>query len=200
MASISTPAFLLSFAFAACSSVGSVTSDEAGGGGDEPGGDAGGGGGGARADAGFTEDVAGEPVALMGITNAHNEVRAAHGVAPLEWDDDLAAVARSWAEGCQWGHNDGRSESFPGYVGENIYGASFTPSGLEVTSSWASEEADYDYDSNSCSGVCGHYTQIVWADSTKLGCAIASCPDGQVASFVVCDYSPGGNIGGQRPY
>ncbi len=151
-------------------------------------------------DADFTSTVDGEPSELTGITNAHNIVRAAHGVAPMVWDNELAAVAVAWANNCEWGHNAGRSANYPGYVGENIYGASFVPTGEGVTSSWASEEADYDYATNSCSGVCGHYTQVVWANSTKLGCAIANCPNIPTSNFVVCNYSPGGNYIGERPY
>lgn len=151
-------------------------------------------------DSGAAMPVDGEPSGLAGITAAHNQVRSAHGVADITWDNELAAIAKAWADQCEWGHNDARSDDYPVYVGENIFGASFMPSGPEVTAVWASEESDYDYESNSCSGICGHYTQIVWADSTKLGCAAASCPGGAVTNMVVCNYAPGGNIGGQRPY
>jgi pathogenesis-related protein 1 len=45
--------------------------------------------------------------------------------------------------------------------------------------------------------VCGHYTQIVWRDTTSVGCAAQSCPQGEIW---VCDYSPPGNYVGQHPY
>ena len=32
----------------------------------------------------------------------------------------------------------------------------------------------------------------------KLGCGIANCPG--VGNYVACNYAPGGNISGQRPY
>jgi hypothetical protein len=55
--------------------------------------------------------------------------------------------------------------------------------------------------------VCGHYTQIVWRDTTNLGCAIEYCttgsPFGPVYpnwAFVVCQYDPQGSWAGQRPY
>ncbi|MBL4637560.1 MAG: Fis family transcriptional regulator [Kofleriaceae bacterium] len=157
------------------------------------GGSGGGGGGG---------PVAGEPTELQGITSAHNLVRSAHGVVDIVWDNEVAAIAQAWADNCEWGHNAGRSDDYPGYVGENIYGASFVSSGAAVVESWASEEADYNYANNSCAvgKVCGHYTQVVWAKSLKLGCAVANCPNIATSNFVVCNYSPGGNFNGEPPY
>ena len=84
-------------------------------------------------------------------------------------------------------------------MGENIYGASGPAEGTVAVELWLAEESSYDYDSNSCSAVCGHYTQIVWAETTKLGCAIHTCPNLGFANTIICDYAPGGNTGG-RPY
>lgn len=41
---------------------------------------------------------------------------------------------------------------------------------------WAHEVSFYDFDSNECSHVCGHYTQIVWQDSTKVGASLHATP------------------------
>jgi uncharacterized protein YkwD len=147
-----------------------------------------------------------EPTELKGITAAHNTERDKKGVGPLEWDGDLAAIAQSWAEECQSDngiiidHNPNRGSGYPGTVGENIYAGGAVPNAAGVVGAWVSEEANYDYASNSCSGVCGHYTQVVWADSTKLGCGIANCPNLSASWNVVCDYSPAGNFIGERPY
>lgn len=54
--------------------------------------------------------------------------------------------------------------------------------------------------------ICGHYTQLIWASSVKVGCARKTCstvyenPDFNGATIVVCDYSPAGNDIGQKPY
>jgi pathogenesis-related protein 1 len=149
-----------------------------------------------------------EPAELAGIVAAHNQVRASHGVGPLVWDQDLADIASTWAATCTdddppaglLDHNDGRSNNYPEYVGENIYASSSpTPDPIGAVSSWASEESDYDYASNTCSGVCGHYTQIVWATSTKVGCAFHDCASLTYRGTIICNYAPGGNDGG-RPY
>ena len=153
--------------------------------------------------------IVGEPAALQGITQLHNDERALVGVAALAWDPALAAVAQAWAEQCidnsapigLIDHNAGRSDNYPGYVGENIYGSSGTATAQRAVSSWASEKTDYDYASNSCAPgkACGHYTQVVWSTSERLGCALYNCPGLQYSSSLVCNYSPGGNNGG-RPY
>lgn len=173
-------------------------------------------GGDADADGDATDDVTdgtddgggGEPPELAGILAAHNQVRAAHGQAPLTWDPALAAIAAAWVAQCVdqappaglVDHNEGRSDTYPEYVGENIYASSGTADGPGAVQSWASEEADYNYDSNTCTGTCGHYTQIVWGTTTKVGCALGSCPGLTYSSTVVCDYAPGGNYVGERPY
>ena len=142
-----------------------------------------------------------EPGRLAGITQAHNDARRAKGVADLTWSSELAAAAQSWAdqmaEGCFFKHSGN------GY-GENLYGASPAgrATGADAVTGWVSEEQWYDYASNTCSAPpddsCGHYTQVVWAASTKLGCAMAACADGSW-EYVVCNYDPPGN-NGKHPY
>lgn len=150
---------------------------------------------------------AGEPPGLAGITKAHNDARATEGVAPLTWDPALAAVAQAWADACVDNkaptglidHNEGRSDNYPGYVGENIYGASGNASAQAAVSSWMSEKADYNYATGSCASgkACGHYTQVMWAKSTKLGCGLSKCAGLKFGNAIVCNYSPGGNNGGK---
>ena len=79
-----------------------------------------------------------------------------------------------------------------------------TPQG--IIDGWASEAADYAYATNSCADgkVCGHYTQVVWRDSLRLGCGMVRC-DGAgvplgVSQIWVCNCDPPGNVDGLRPY
>jgi len=152
----------------------------------------------------------GEPPALAGITDAHNQVRAGVGVGPMTWNAALAATAQAWADTCTdldapiglVDHNPNRSDGHPYYVGENIYASSGTADPVAAVTAWASESANYHYDTNTCDSgqVCGHYTQVVWADSVDLGCGISNCTGLTFPNTIVCDYGPGGNIGGQKPY
>lgn len=132
----------------------------------------------------------------------HNLVRVRKMELPLVWDSQLANYAGWWAgqrrEDCELVH------SFPEgdfKLGENIYwgsGDTWTPT--DAVSAWADEEKYYTYRSNSCEEgqMCGHYTQIVWSSTQKVGCARVVCDSGDV--FMTCNYYPPGNYVGQRPY
>jgi pathogenesis-related protein 1 len=154
---------------------------------------------------------AGEPAGLASITAAHNAVRAPLGIAPLTWDPSLAATAAAWAAQCQstggllLDHNPSRHQGTPQYFGENIYASTAgldQVTGPQAVTAWAAEAAYYDYASNSCASgqVCGHYTQVVWAATTRVGCAKVSCAGLTYPTNIVCDYAPGGNYVGQKPY
>nr|CAD2201681.1 unnamed protein product [Meloidogyne enterolobii] len=56
-----------------------------------------------------------------------------------------------------------------------------------------SEELIYDSE-HSRSGSC---TQMIWAESFKIGCAYIDCP---IYNYFVCKYSPKGNIPGESIY
>ena len=115
----------------------------------------------------------------------------------MVWSEQLAEFARRngpilWLGG---------GSSFIGVIspyGENLFeitGAVSTSA--EVVDQWASESKDYQYGSNSCRGVCGHYTQMVWRGTKRLGCAAARRGKTEVW---VCNYDPPGNWIGNRPY
>lgn len=152
---------------------------------------------------------------MQGLLERHNHWRGATGVPELAWSPELAAFARAWAEelarqGCSMRHRP-RDGAFAQRYGENLYHASpvfwsdgrtevqqVTPE--QVVDTWDREKADYDHAANACAPgkVCGHYTQLVWAESARLGCAMTVCAD--LAQLWVCNYDPAGNVAGRRPY
>lgn len=132
----------------------------------------------------------------------HNEVRAEVKVAPLGWSDQAAQLARDYAARCKFEHNPAR-----GAFGENLFAGTGSYSARQVVEGWADERAHYDYASNRCASgkMCGHYTQIVWRDTTEVGCFEQQCTDnspfgGGAWTLVVCNYAPPGNYVGQKPY
>lgn len=129
----------------------------------------------------------------------HNTVRAEVGVAPLRWDEGLAAHAQQWADhlaanGCHMRHRQ------PNRYGENLFqGTASHYQAIDASKAWQSEKALYR------GGVItehnfrqiGHYTQMVWRSTTRLGCGEAIC---NARRLVACNYDPAGNMLGRTPY
>ncbi len=148
------------------------------------------------------------------IVAAHNKLRAQVGVTKkLTYSKTLATSAQAWAEhlkqsnACKMQHSEPDNK-----YGENLFwgsAVSWTDGRKElqkvtskrVVEDWGSEKADYDYASNACTDgkMCGHYRQIVWRDTTKVGCGVAVCEDSQEQVWV-CQYQPAGNWVGKKPY
>jgi uncharacterized protein YkwD len=130
------------------------------------------------------------------MLDAHNAVRARVGVPSLVWSDQLAEVAQDWA--IQLIATSGLSHRPDNRYGENIYTLSGgTASPAQVVDFWAAEAHSYDIRSNTCRGVCGHYTQVIWGKTRAVGCAVAS---DRRRELWVCNYDPPGNVVGYRPY
>jgi len=147
----------------------------------------------------------------------------------VQWDDNLATVASTYAAQCNYQHNANRSDQYatllgvpPGsvYVGENIYASSVDPSEFSyvwegddygiagANDSWSAESTNWTWVStysSACDGdVCGHFTQMAWAKTTKVGCGYYSCDELINVSwghtFVVCNYYTAGNYISQPVY
>lgn len=152
------------------------------------------------------------------FVTAHNQARSgplapapSPPLAPVSWDYILADAAYNYTTKCQGtngllSHNANRTADYralggqDNYVGENIYGtSSSTVLPQDAVSLWMDEASSYDYNANNI-GAAGHYTQVVWRSSVRIGCAIFNCPALTYRNTILCDYAPGGNITGQKPY
>jgi uncharacterized protein YkwD len=127
---------------------------------------------------------------------AHNKVRSQQGLPALTWSTEMASLAQDWANEMT---RTGRFQHRPNNrYGENLFwGRGQAYSGTDAIESWASEASGYNYANNSCKGVCGHYTQLVWKNTTQVGCASGKVRD---EIYWVCNYNPPGNYVGQKPY
>ncbi|KAE8267667.1 hypothetical protein A4X09_0g4679 [Tilletia walkeri] len=147
-----------------------------------------------------TPTVSALKAAELDMLNRHNMYRARHGAPALTWDNNLAAFAATWANKCIWAHSGGP-------YGEN--GASSVGMDMTMADSvamWYGEILDYNFLQPDFSYATGHFTQLVWKDTTTVGCAIATCTPSQLgynwpypdpAYNVWCEYSknPGNVIG-----
>ncbi|XP_073127441.1 pathogenesis-related leaf protein 6-like [Henckelia pumila] len=129
--------------------------------------------------------------------NAHNAARAQVRVGAITWDANVAAFAQNYVNSrlgdCNLVHSTNRP------YGENIAKGSGDFTGVAAVNLWVAEKPNYNYGSNSCvGGECLHYTQVVWRNSVRLGCARGRCNNGWW--FISCNYDPPGNYIGQRPY
>ncbi len=135
---------------------------------------------------------------------AHNAERALAGVPPLRWADNLEAEAQVWARELIGRDRFAHDPALHGH-GENLWtgwgGRVWTPE--EMVGEWIAEKADYRHDAfpnvsrtGNWSDV-GHYTQLVWRDTTHVGCAVETRGD---RSVLACRYAPTGNIDGRRAY
>jgi len=144
---------------------------------------------------------------------AHNQWRSTVGVPPLTYSAELAASSQRWANHlkaenqCRMQHSKPDSK-----YGENLYWASALRwsdgkrevqqvNPQKVVDSWGSEVKDYDYTHNSCTPgkMCGHYTQVVWKSTSRVGCAFAVCESSSDQVWV-CQYETPGNWVGEKPY
>ncbi len=135
----------------------------------------------------------------------NDTVRGEVGVPPLEWDCQLAQKAQEWAEYlAQKGLLQHEGDST---YGENIYIiGGFIPTLKDAIEAWYAEKEFFQYGlSQWCIGdkECRHYTQLIWRDTTSIGCGIARYPQkymGMYEYVIVCKFYPPGNIIGEQPY
>ncbi|GLI71210.1 hypothetical protein VaNZ11_016329, partial [Volvox africanus] len=143
------------------------------------------------------------------LLTATNKYRAIHQAPPLTWDANLAARSQAYAN---WLVTQ-KCVMIHGTVGENLFGElSYPwPEGVcqDAVDNWYSEVGNYDFNvprpffDNYFRNEIGHFTQLVWASTTTIGCgfAVAAQPvtfsSGNVytgaCKVVVCRYNPPGN-------
>ena len=144
----------------------------------------------------------GDQTASPEYVENHNAWRALHeGTDNLVYDAELAAAAQAFADTCPTGHNDPNQ----GDNGENLYfaGSSSGPPDTpysDAVNSWYGEIKDYAWPQTfqapkSNGGVVGHFTQVVWKETTKIGCGKhTGCTNmfgpGLISSAVVCRCAP----------
>ncbi|KAG9643752.1 PR-1-like protein, partial [Aureobasidium melanogenum] len=139
----------------------------------------------------------------------HNVHRANHSACNLEWDSQLAATAQQIAATCVYAHS---MDVNGGGYGQNIAaGVEANNVSAVITELFYNGEVGY---YNNLYGQAnpdmtnfekwGHFSQLVWKGTTKVGCATQYCSGGlanvgqYVAPyFTVCNYGAPGNYAGE---
>jgi Cysteine-rich secretory protein family len=133
----------------------------------------------------------------------HNRERSATGARPLVWDRALAEAAASYGPALarlgKLAHspaNERRGQ------GENLWMGTRDAYELEeMAEGWAAEKGIFRpgfFPNVSRSGNwsdVAHYTQMIWKGTSRVGCAVQKA---RKWDFLVCRYSPPGNVVGQR--
>jgi pathogenesis-related protein 1 len=140
------------------------------------------------------------------LVEYHNRVRREVGVGPLQWSAALARVAQDWANRLgQSGKLEHRPDEGPLATpyGENL---AFDATVLKGAEMWYSEIGSYakgtPIPEDFYSFKAGHYTQMVWRGTQRVGCGKSTVVRGEYEGLVtlVCNYDPPGNVLGQKPY
>jgi pathogenesis-related protein 1 len=134
---------------------------------------------------------------------AHNKARLEVGATPLAWSKELAIYAQEWADylastSRRMEHRP-RSGKWKQEYGENIFMGPAGHYGLtDAVAMWHGEKSAYHGQPIDMSTLYayGHYTQLVWKNTKRVGCAKAACGSNEI---MVCNYDPPGNILGQIP-
>jgi hypothetical protein len=139
------------------------------------------------------------------VLAAQNRERVALGLAPLSWDDGLARDAQAWADTlAATGRFEHAPENRVSPEGENLWAGTrgyYAPEAM--VDAWAREKKYFRagiFPDNSTTGRVedvGHYTQLVWRNTSQVGCARAQSA---AEDILVCRYSEAGNWRGERVF
>jgi hypothetical protein len=80
--------------------------------------------------------------------------------------------------------------------GENLAAGTrggFTPE--DFVNLWYREVQSYRFKRGKFSMTTGHFTQLVWRSTKRVGCALSACKNG--LDVLVCNYDPPGNVEGE---
>ncbi|XP_076449160.1 GLIPR1-like protein 1 [Babylonia areolata] len=138
----------------------------------------------------------------------HNQIRSvldASNMLAMNWNTELQKFSQARTDLCVDSRTPAKerhSENFPS-LGENMVSSTYYSSVKDVVDNWLAEREDYNYSDNTCGSYCEQYKQMVWHNTSALGCGITFCQNitnlGE-AFVTICSYGPEGNTPGVQPY
>ncbi|XP_071950959.1 Golgi-associated plant pathogenesis-related protein 1-like [Antedon mediterranea] len=133
----------------------------------------------------------------------HNEYRSRHGVDPLTYSETMAENAKRVAERSaesgkleysDWETRMGNGENqFKIGTSESVTNPEIAAS--DAVNSWYGEIEYYDFKKPGFRLKTGHVTQVLWKETTEVGCGYARTRSSVLfETYVTCHYSPAGNV------
>ncbi|KAK4886509.1 hypothetical protein RN001_002780 [Aquatica leii] len=113
----------------------------------------------------------------------------------LKYDNNLEQEAYKISKTCAFKHVTVKDARW-WHVGQNLFKSTNEVGWDHAIQAWFNEYSVYSYP-DSASTKTGHYTQVIWSSTDKIGCAHTKCNN---FHLYVCNYGPGGNIIGVKPY
>lgn len=148
----------------------------------------------------------------ISVLDTHNFYRAKHLSPLMTRDSHLDKTAQAYADllaqSCSLSTFDHSSISQRTYIDGSIEGENMCLStgmrrkGEEYVKSYYDEIIDYDFNSPGFYPEAGHFTQLIWIDSTKLGTGLQRCYNIEYDTeiiFIVNHYHSVGNVIGYFP-
>ncbi|KAI1128759.1 PR-1-like protein [Nemania abortiva] len=124
------------------------------------------------------------------ILNSTNVYRAAHNASAVTWNTTLESFASDYLASDVVGGDDCNFAHSGGPYGENLaIGYANATASVEA---WGDEGEEYNYNDPGFSEATGHFTQLVWKDTSDVGCGRKLC--GERGWYLVCEYWPRGNV------
>lgn len=122
----------------------------------------------------------------------HNKYRSYHADTPdLVYDAPLEASARGWAE-----HLVATCSFYHSGPGENM--ARGFDNAQDAMWAFYNEYKMYNYSRPGYSAEIGHFAQLVWKETERVGCALVSGTKSCSGNVFVCHYDPPGNVNAPR--
>ncbi|KAK3316018.1 CAP domain-containing protein [Apodospora peruviana] len=129
------------------------------------------------------------------ILNSTNFFREEHNATTVNYNETLAQFAQDYLDD----NDNDNPDSCPkfkhsgGPYGENLaLGCSDVQSCVDA---WGNERDQYDFGDPGFDHETGHFTQLVWKNTTDVGCGRKLCD--KKGWYLVCEYWPRGNVLGQ---
>lgn len=142
----------------------------------------------------------------------------------VTWDEELERIAQRWADQCMYKHDfKGNTKLDGSHMGQNLY---LGESSFIYEKQDFEDEIEFVFEAWSAEGLrngsdlidllenfqfpedvdfkIGHYTQTIWSRNSRIGCANIFWKEEKkrksYQNMIVCNYSKGGNIPGEKVY